>query len=158
MVKLLRVDERLLHGQVAVSWVTAAGATSILIANDAVMNDEMAKVALKLAKPASANLAIRSIAGAVDLLKDPRSKDIAIFVIVRTIEDALRLVEQTGDLIKHVNIGGIRKSEGGRMIADSLYISDTDYERVQKLEGMVDEVEFRMVASDPKRTLRDIVS
>lgn len=156
MVKLLRVDERLLHGQVAVSWFSTVGASSILIANDAVMNDEMAKVAVKLAKPAGAKLAIRDIVGAADLVNDPRAKGVSIFIVVRTIEDALRLVELTGDEIKHVNIGGIKKTEDSRMISNSIYLNDADLERLKKLDSLVEELEFRLMAADTKKTLRDL--
>lgn len=111
MVKLMRVDARLLHGQVAVTWVSKVAASSILIADDEVMTNEMSKMALKMAKPSGVNLAIRSIDGAAELLNDPRSRDNSIFVIVRTIADALRLVEKT-DQIKQINIGGVKKRRG----------------------------------------------
>ena len=48
----LRVDHRLLHGQVAFSWTSALGADCILIANTAVTNDNLRKTAIKMAKPA----------------------------------------------------------------------------------------------------------
>ncbi len=43
MIKLLRVDHRLLHGQVAFSWKNAVEADCILIACDAVMKDDLRK-------------------------------------------------------------------------------------------------------------------
>ena len=49
MIKLFRVDHRLLHGQVAFSWTSALGADCILIANDAVMKDDLRKTSIKLA-------------------------------------------------------------------------------------------------------------
>ena len=51
MIKLLRVDHRLLHGQVAFSWKNAVEADCILIACDAVMKDDLRKTSIKLAKP-----------------------------------------------------------------------------------------------------------
>lgn len=51
MILLLRVDHRLLHGQVAFSWTQTLGADCILIANDAVAGDELRKTTMKLAKP-----------------------------------------------------------------------------------------------------------
>ncbi len=101
MVNLMRVDERLLHGQVAVTWISNVNATSILIANDEVMENEMAKMALKMAKPSGMKLAIRSIEEGAALLNDPRSQNIPIFVIVKTIQDAVRLCQKT-DAVKKV--------------------------------------------------------
>ncbi|MEE6726177.1 PTS sugar transporter subunit IIB, partial [Pediococcus acidilactici] len=49
MIKLVRVDHRLLHGQVAVSWFNSLGANTILVANDAVASDDFRKSAIRLA-------------------------------------------------------------------------------------------------------------
>lgn len=156
MVTLLRVDERLLHGQVALNWVSNVGATSLLVANDEVMENEMARMALQLAKPSGKKLAIRNIDGAADLLNDPRSKDIAIFVIVRTIADALRLVQKT-EGIKKINIGGIKKKEGSKMIAAAVFVNNEDLDNLRELKKHVDQIEFRMLPSDSPKSLDSIL-
>ena len=51
MIKLVRVDHRLLHGQVAFSWTNGVGADCILVASDMVVNDEVWKTTLRLGKP-----------------------------------------------------------------------------------------------------------
>ena len=60
MITLLRVDHRLLHGQVAFSWTQYVGADCILIANDSVPGDELRKTTIKLAKPPSVKLVMRA--------------------------------------------------------------------------------------------------
>ena len=89
MVIGLRVDERMLHGQVAVTWMGQLSPDSILIANDEVVNNEMSKMALKMVKPEGVKMAIRSIDDGAEVLNDKRAKNLKIFVIVRTIQDAL---------------------------------------------------------------------
>lgn len=157
MVKLLRIDERLLHGQVAVTWVSAVNASSILIANDEIMENEMAKMALKMAKPNGVNLAIRSIEQGAQILNDPRSEEISIFVIVKTIADAVRLAEKAKG-ISHVNIGGIRKKEGGKLIAAAVYANDDDIRNLKTLKTLVEKVEFRMVPSDSAKPLDEVLN
>lgn len=156
MVKLMRVDERLLHGQVAVTWVNNVNATSILIANDEVVENEMAKMALKMAKPSGMKLAIRSIEDGAALLNDPRSQQISIFVIVKTIQDAVRLCKKT-EGIKKVNIGGVKKKEGSKLIAAAVHVNDDDICSLKELGELVDEVEFRMVPSDSAKTLDEVL-
>ena len=51
MIKLLRVDHRLLHGQVVFSWVSALDPDCSLVANDDVVKDELRNTTLKLGKP-----------------------------------------------------------------------------------------------------------
>ena len=55
-----RVDERLIHGQVAMVWTNTVGATRIVVVNDAAVKDEMIIAALKMAKPAGVKLSILS--------------------------------------------------------------------------------------------------
>jgi mannose/fructose/N-acetylgalactosamine-specific phosphotransferase system component IIB len=156
MVELLRVDSRLLHGQVAVSWMNNIRATSILVADDAVMADEVGKMALRMAKPEGANLAIRSIEGGAELLNNPRVKDTLVFVLVRTINDALRLVELAGN-ITHVNIGGIRRKEGAKLVRPAVYLNEDDVEILKALIEKVERVEFQMVPTDSSKSAESII-
>ncbi len=156
MVKFFRVDERLLHGQVAVTWVSQVAPTSILIANDEIMSNEIAKMAIKMVKPNGVNLAIRDIAGAVELLKDPRTENLQIFVIVKTVQDALRLVNQV-DGIGHINIGGIKKKEGSRLLGAAVYVNDADVETISQLAEKVKTVEFQMVPADKPKAAMTLV-
>ena len=61
MIQLLRVDHRLLHGQVVFSWCSYLNPNCILIANDDVVNDEIRKATLKLGKPSGVKLVIKSV-------------------------------------------------------------------------------------------------
>ena len=56
MIKVLRIDDRLLHGQVAQSWTSFYHIDKIFIINDGVMNDEFTKLTLNLAKPKNVEL------------------------------------------------------------------------------------------------------
>ena len=49
MVKALRVDERLIHGQVAMAWTRDLGIQGIMVADDEAASNEMQKMTLKMA-------------------------------------------------------------------------------------------------------------
>ena len=61
MIQLLRVDHRLLHGQVVFSWCGQLNPNCILIANDAAATDDVRKAALRLGKPNNAKLVIKTV-------------------------------------------------------------------------------------------------
>lgn len=63
MIQMIRVDYRLLHGQVAVSWTSALGADCILLVSDTVLNDKLRLQALSL----------ESLRAARSSLKTPRT-------------------------------------------------------------------------------------
>lgn len=156
MVNLLRIDERMLHGQVAMTWVSAVSPNAILIANDEASANEMSKMAFKMAKPAGVKLAIKSIDDAAALLNNPKSHDVKIFVITRTIADTLRLAKQTQEIHK-VNIGGVKKREGARQISKTTFLNDEDIANLKELENYVEEIEIRMVPSEQKTDVTKIL-
>ena len=156
MVELLRVDQRLLHGQVAVTWVAQIQPDSILIANDEIMQDEMGKMALKMVKPNGVKLAIRSIEDGAAILNNPLSKDLKILVIVKTVQDALRLVELT-EGIEHIDIGGIKKKEGARLVGAATYVDDDDCATIEKLCEKVSDVYFQMVPAETPRNALSVI-
>ncbi|WP_072683875.1 PTS sugar transporter subunit IIB [Holdemania sp. Marseille-P2844] len=148
MVELCRVDDRMLHGQVAPD--------AILIANDEAATNEMSKLAFKMAKPAGVKLAIKTVKDAAVLLNDPRTKKTRIFLIVRTVQDALELVKATGGQIKSVNIGGVKKKEGSRQVAANVHMNDDDLTTLRELNSLV-YVELRMVPSESKTDVSKLI-
>ena len=56
MISLLRVDGRLVHGMVAVTWVGELKPNVLVVANDAAANDSFHTMTLKLAKPANVDM------------------------------------------------------------------------------------------------------
>lgn len=157
MVELLRVDDRLLHGQVATTWTNAIAPEAILVANDEAAKNEMSRLALKMAKPAGVKLAIKTVEDGIALLNNPRSKGIKIFVIVRTIHDALTLVQHT-DQIRKVNVGGVKKKEGGKMVAAGIFLTQEEIDDLKEMRTCVDEIELRMVPSEAKHDINKILN
>ena len=89
MIKLLRVDDNLLHGQVAFSWVRNLRIHTIIVADDKVANDQFMKMSLGLAKPVGVNLIIDSVDNAIEILKN--DDKLNILVIVGNIRNAEKI-------------------------------------------------------------------
>ena len=68
LIKLLRVDHRLLHGQVAFSWTNSVKADCILVASDQVVNDDIWKTTLKLGKPSGVKLVIKNMQDVIEAI------------------------------------------------------------------------------------------
>ena len=60
MIILVRADDRLIHGMVAVSWTSAIKPETILVANDEAAGDSFKAATMKLAKPAGVKLIIKT--------------------------------------------------------------------------------------------------
>lgn len=61
MIKMLRIDERLIHGQVAVVWSKALSITHIIVANDDVVNNELQITSMKMAVPDNIKFIARDV-------------------------------------------------------------------------------------------------
>ena len=88
MIKLIRVDYRLIHGQVAVSWTASLGADAILLVSDTLQNDTIRKETLLLAKPSNVKLVAKDTQGAIDILKSGKTDHYKVFVVCETLEIA----------------------------------------------------------------------
>ncbi len=154
MITLLRVDHRLLHGQVAFSWTQYVGADCILIANDSVPGDELRKTTIKLAKPPSVKLVIKNINDSIEAIKSGVTDKYNLFIVVESVNDAWRIASAI-DEIKSINLGGIKAKEGSKNISKAINLLPTEIEQLQQLVGKGVEVEIRQVPNDRKQLLRN---
>ena len=156
MITLLRVDHRLLHGQVAFSWTQYVGADCILIANDNVPEDELRKTTIKLAKPPSVKLVIKNINDAIESIKSGVTEKYHLFIVVESVNDAWRIASAVEE-IKSINLGGIKAKEGSKNISKAINLLPEEIEQLQQLVGKGVEVEIRQVPNDRKQLFAECV-
>ncbi|MCM3404589.1 PTS sugar transporter subunit IIB [Cytobacillus oceanisediminis] len=158
MISLLRIDDRLIHGQVAYGWTSALGVNVILVVNDEAKNDQMKAMALNLAKPSSVKLYIRGVQESGEIVqKFSQSQKSKVLVLVKNTNDAVELARNSGGVIKEVNVGGLRYSEGKRKLTDLVAVDDQDLANLKEMEEMGIELEFRMLPRDKKKGLKDMI-
>src|ERR1700760_3140008 len=107
MIKLTRIDDRLVHGQVAFTWVPSLGVDCLLVVNDKIAKDEFQKMTLNLAKPAGTKLLIKTISEGIAFLNDEKNGKLKLLVLINSIRDAAALTASVAE-IRSVNFGGIR--------------------------------------------------
>lgn len=111
MILKLRIDDRLLHGQIAYSWKSALGYNAIVIANDGAAADNFRKNVIKMCCPEGVKLATRSLEEAAALLNHPKLKDMKVFAVCQSPADANWLLQHMEEK-PVVNLGGIQMAEG----------------------------------------------
>lgn len=119
MIVQLRLDERLIHGQITTAWSKALDINTILCADDFAAVNPVAKQALLMAQPAGIKVAIRKVEDAIRLLKDPRADKMKIFLLVGNPHDALIIVEQLG--IKEVNVANYMRKKTDNKVKIATY-------------------------------------
>jgi len=138
MIALVRADDRLLHGLVAVSWTSDVAPETILIANDAAAKDTFLSNTMKMAKPAGVKMGIKSIEGAVKALNNPINDGKKIFLVVESVIDAESIFNQLNNKFNRLNIGtaGVKKQPGQeyRPTLPQVHVSRADYEAAERLD------------------------
>lgn len=148
---LTRIDNRLIHGQVATQWTSSIGANLLLCANDAVAADSMRQGLMAMACPAQAQTRFFSIEKTCAII-GKASEAQKIFIICETPQDVLRLVEG-GVPIKRVNIGNMHMADGKRQVATSVAVDDNDVNTFKRLQELGVELFIQRV---PTTEIEDI--
>lgn len=142
---LTRVDNRLIHGQVATNWLRSYSANLCIVADDEVAEDTMQQTLLKLA---AGNIPVRffSIQKTIDIIyKASPTQRIAI--ICRTPLQAEQLVD--GNVpIRSVNIGNMHDQEGKIKLARTVYADQNEIAAIKNLINKGITVEYRMLPKD----------
>jgi fructoselysine and glucoselysine-specific PTS system IIB component len=156
MIKLTRIDDRLVHGQVAFTWTPALGVDCLVIANDKVAKDEFMKMTLGLAKPAGTKLLIKSLKEAAAFLNDEQNRGLKVLLIINSVKDAAIMAAEVPE-IKSINIGGIRLKDGAKLISKAVGVNDEDITLMHDLLNKGIELEIRQVPTDNKQMVRSLI-
>ena len=156
MIKLTRIDDRLVHGQVAFTWVPALGVNCLIVANDKVAKDEFMKLTLGLAKPAGTKLLIKSLNDAAEFLNDKKNEGLKILLIINSIKDA-SVMAATVPEIRSINIGGLRLKDSAKLISKAVGVNEEDITLLRDLLSQGIELEIRQVPTDSKQMVRSLI-
>jgi len=143
---LTRIDNRLVHGQVGVTWVNHLGANLIVVANDEVSEDEVQQDLMEMVVPGSIGIRFFSIQTTIDVIHNAADEQ-HIFLVVKTPQDVLRLVEG-GVPIEKVNIGNMHFSQGKTQLFSTVSVDEDDKRALRKLRDLGVKLEVRRVPDE----------
>lgn len=157
MIVQLRLDERLIHGQVVTSWSRALNINTIVVANDEVVKDPIKMKVLLMAAPAGKKVHVKGVEETIRLLKDPRADKMSILLLVDNPTDALKLTQQL--FIKEVNIANYQKKKTNRKISIHTYCKADveDFEIFKKLVKTNSHVFTQMLPSMEQEEFAELI-
>ena len=133
MIKLLRVDHRLLHGQVVYSWCSQIKPNCILVANDEVV--------------------FKSINDSVTAINEGKTDKYDLMIVVNNIEDAVKLAEQCPQ-VSSINLGGTKANELTHAISNMVNVTTEEEVLLKKIVAQGIEVFLQGVPSEQKKEYR----
>lgn len=132
---LARIDDRLIHGQVAVGWSKVVNPTRIIVVNDKVANDETQKFLLKMAAPSGVEVSFFTIQEAKEVLTSQQFDKEKILLLVRNPIDILELVKGGLNLDK-INVGNVRYEENKKTIVKGVAANEEELKAWKELDSL----------------------
>lgn len=155
-IALARIDDRLIHGQVATIWSKQTKCQRIIVCNDDVANDEIRKTLLTQVAPPGVQAHVVDIAKSIRVINNPKYENDIVLLLFTNPTDVLKLVEAGID-IKSVNIGGMSFKEGKTQVTGAISVNDEDIKAFKSLNAKNIELEIRKVASDSKSFIMPLI-
>ncbi len=146
---LARIDDRLIHGQVATIWSKNTECQRIIVCNDDVKKDVIRKTLLEQVSPPGIKSSVLGIDEAIRAYNNPKYQDDRVLFLYTNPTDVVRMVEG-GVVIKSVNIGGMSFKAGKKQITSAVSVDNVDIEAFKKLSKKGIELELRKIFSDSK--------
>ena len=151
-ISFVRIDDRLIHGQVATVWAKDSGCNRIMACSDEVAKDDLRKQLLIQVSPPGIKAYVLPIEKAIEAYKDPKYDSFKTLFLFTNPTDIVRMVEGGVD-IKSVNVGGMCYKEGTKQITNALCMSKADIEAFKKRNELGIELEARKLVKDSKVNL-----
>lgn len=153
----VRIDDRLIHGQVVTGWMRQTQANRIVIVDNLVAKDSFMLDILKMAAPPKVAVNAYTVEDAIELLNGEPSSNERILILAKTPEAILALVE-AGIKINHLNVGGMGSKAGRTKLFRNIQASPEEIETFKKLADLGINVEFRVVVENKGTSLADVLA
>ncbi|MFC0323508.1 PTS mannose transporter subunit IIAB [Gallibacterium melopsittaci] len=153
---LARIDDRLIHGQVATRWTKESRVNRIIVVNNEVDKDDVRKTMLKQAAPPGVTAHVVNVEKMVRVYNNPEYNEDRVMLLFTNPSDALFLVEAGLD-IKSVNIGGMAYRDGKKQITSAVSVDQKDIDAFKKLAELNVELDVRKVSNDRKEDMIDLL-
>ncbi|HEY1844396.1 MAG TPA: PTS mannose transporter subunit IIAB [Buttiauxella sp.] len=154
---LARIDDRLIHGQVATRWTKETNVTRIIVVSDEVAADTVRKTLLTQVAPPGVTAHVVDVAKMIRVYNNPKYAGDRVMLLFTNPTDVERVVEG-GVKITSVNIGGMAFRQGKTQVNNAISVDEKDIEAFKKLNERGIELEARKVSTDQKLKMMDLIA
>ena len=150
----IRIDDRLIHGQVAMFWTNELHASRIMVINDEVANNTMQKSLLRMAAPANVATSIITREKAVANISSGKYEGQRVLIVVKSPVDILYLVNHGLD-VTSLNVGNLSGRDHTTSIRPNINVTDEEMDAFKQLLDKGIEITTVMTPNDTKTYLKD---
>lgn len=152
----VRIDDRLIHGQIVASWINVLRCNTIVVADDKAAGDSLQTMMLQMACPPNIQLKIMKVADAAAYLTDPAVCREKLLVICRNAASALALTEHEVG-VDEINVGNVSSGSGRKKYSKSVWLNDADIAEFKALSSRGIRLEVRVVPNEKATDLMTMI-
>ncbi|WP_424409171.1 PTS mannose transporter subunit IIAB [Pasteurella sp. PK-2025] len=153
---LARIDDRLIHGQVATRWTKESKVSRIIVVNDDVAKDSVRSTMLKSVAPPGVTAHVVNVDKMVRVYNNPEYANDRVMLLFTNPTDVLKLLEAGVDM-SSINIGGMAYRDGKKMITSAVSVDEKDIEAFKAIHAMDIELDVRKVSNDSRQYMMDLL-
>jgi PTS system mannose-specific IIB component len=152
-----RIDERLIHGQVAGIWSSSLNTQRFLVVNDEASKDELQRETLRMAAPSTMRLSVLPVKEAVRALESRRYGRQRVFLLFKNVNDVERFLERGGKL-ETLTVGNISGGkEGEKQLTSSVYVTPEEIATLKQIADKGVTITAQRVPNDPAEDLTKLL-
>lgn len=157
IIGLARLDDRLIHGQVALIWTKEAKVNRIIVVSDEVAKDKLRSTLLKQAAPPGITASIVDIAKAVRVFNNPKYKKDRVMLLFTTPLDVERVIEG-GIPLEVLNIGGVSYKEGKKKLTKAIFLNKEEANSLKRLADSGVVLDVRVLVNDTQENMIALIN
>ena len=136
----VRIDNRLLHGQVVQFWIPHLSVENLLVADDEVFGSEAMQTIYRMALPDHVQLSVMPTAELVTKFSGLGAE--CALVLIRTIDDAIK-AQNSGCAFERIMIGNVHASPDRKRVTDAVYLSEHETAVLREMKQRGVEIEIQ---------------
>ena len=140
----VRMDNRLIHGQILVAWSREFRIDHLIVTNDKVAADPLQVTLLKAVAPIGSDVSVLSVQDTVAYCQSPKGQSENIFIIAKYPEDGLGLIEQGLD-VKTLNLGNQAFVRGSKKLSNSVFLTEQGVKALKQVHECGIRITCRMM-------------
>ena len=145
---LARIDERLIHGQVATQWLKLINANTIVVADDKIPTDNFMTMILQAVCPRNCKLHLLTPKDAAEFLKGEAGSE-KVFIVTKGPEAMLAMIEE-GCEFKEIILGNMGGAPGRKMFNRNVSASESEVQCFKDIVGKGVPIYQQMVPADSR--------
>jgi mannose/fructose/N-acetylgalactosamine-specific phosphotransferase system component IIB len=144
-ITLVRVDDRVIHGQIVARWSRFKPCNGILVIDDNIAQNPIQKKIFTNAAPTGVKVGVFTVDESIEKIKKAIDSKKSYFLIVKTPITLQKILEKGGDFGTDINVGPISAKVNGKTIAKNVTISEVEKSAFDFLEINGKNIQFQLI-------------